>query len=192
MFSEKPSLWYSLTILWIVNLIPLYGVVFLGWKLFPIIFFYWLENIPIGFYNVLKMKKEGGKTGPIGFFIIQFGVFTTIHGFFIFGFFGPSTVSWIYVIFFLVSLFVSHGFSFFRNFIGSKEYLNTTSESQMFKPYGRVFITHLVIIFGAMLLNTYGQPIYPLFILIGLKVLIDTLAHILEHLNKSVVPQETM
>jgi hypothetical protein len=37
------------------NLVPIYGVVFLGWEVFPLLLLFWLENLIIGMYNVLKM-----------------------------------------------------------------------------------------------------------------------------------------
>lgn len=37
------------------NLLPLFGVVFLGWSTFNVVFLYWMENVVIGIINVLKM-----------------------------------------------------------------------------------------------------------------------------------------
>ncbi len=37
------------------NLLPLAGVLFLGWRAFDVVFLYWLENVVIGAINVLKM-----------------------------------------------------------------------------------------------------------------------------------------
>jgi hypothetical protein len=37
------------------NLLPLFGVLFLGWDTFSIIILYWAENVIIGAINVLKM-----------------------------------------------------------------------------------------------------------------------------------------
>ena len=39
----------------IVNLIPLFGALFLGWSLFSILIIYWLESAVIGFYTLIKM-----------------------------------------------------------------------------------------------------------------------------------------
>ena len=47
----------SLTVVFLVavNLIPLFGVLFLGWGLFPIMVLYWLENGIVGFFNLPKI-----------------------------------------------------------------------------------------------------------------------------------------
>ena len=37
------------------NLVPLFGVLFLGWDTFSIVVLYWFENVIIGVINVLKM-----------------------------------------------------------------------------------------------------------------------------------------
>jgi hypothetical protein len=38
-----------------VNILPLFGVLFLGWDAFAIVVLYWSENVVIGAINVLKM-----------------------------------------------------------------------------------------------------------------------------------------
>ena len=75
----------------IANAIPLLGVLFLGWDAFAIVLLYWAENLVIGFYNVLKIafarverpSQHLGKFFFIPFFILHFGGFTAVHGFFI-------------------------------------------------------------------------------------------------------------
>lgn len=80
----------------VANLLPLYGVAFLGWSVFYILLLYWSENVIIGFYNILKMaaaqggfdKKNTrgstpGKFMMIPFFIIHYGGFVGGHGLFI-------------------------------------------------------------------------------------------------------------
>lgn len=39
----------------LVNLFTIYGVIFLGWSLFAVLFLYWFEGLIIGFFNVFKM-----------------------------------------------------------------------------------------------------------------------------------------
>jgi hypothetical protein len=35
--------------------VPVFGVLWLGWELFPLVFVYWLENGVIGGFALLKM-----------------------------------------------------------------------------------------------------------------------------------------
>lgn len=46
---------WSVAALIAVNVLPLAGVMFLGWQAFDIVFLYWLENVVIGVINILKM-----------------------------------------------------------------------------------------------------------------------------------------
>ncbi|MFA6097825.1 MAG: DUF6498-containing protein [Candidatus Paceibacterota bacterium] len=206
-FSKKDTSSFSLIV---SNLAPLFGVIFFEWNLFSVIFLYWSENTVIGFYNIFKilMAKEsdtgekmsvlraGGMEIPMKskvntyghgkitiavFFIFHYGMFVLIHGVFVLGFFGklgnPSE-GFLYVLFFLL---LSHGFSFFENFIGKKEYLKTSPGRQMFQPYARVFVMHFVILVGGIVTMALGAPIFALLILIILKTIVDLLYHIEEH-----------
>lgn len=72
----------------IANAVPLFGCLFLGWDTGMILIIYWAENLVIGFYNVLKMMMIRGNGEPkffmIPFFIVHFGGFCAVHGFFVY------------------------------------------------------------------------------------------------------------
>lgn len=51
---DDPRRW-SVATLVAANVLPLFGVLFLGWRAFDVVFLYWLENVVIGVINVLKM-----------------------------------------------------------------------------------------------------------------------------------------
>jgi hypothetical protein len=95
---KKPSL--SIQALTVANLVPLIGVVFLGWDAAAIVLLYWIENLIIGFINVLKMilvkvespSRQFQKLFMIPFFCVHFGGFCAVHGFFLLTFFkmGPD------------------------------------------------------------------------------------------------------
>ena len=77
------------------NLIPLAGVFFFGWDVSFIVLLYWLENLIVGFYNILKMAtvKMTERTANlhklfvIPFFCIHYGGFCAVHGVFLTVFF---------------------------------------------------------------------------------------------------------
>ena len=50
----------ALIALIVANLIPLVGVLFLGWSVWQILIIYWLENGIVGLFNILKMQKAEG------------------------------------------------------------------------------------------------------------------------------------
>ena len=197
------------------NIIPLIGVMFFGWTLFSIMFLYWLENVVIGFFNVIRMMKaEGippkdikmnGKPATtamkgifIIFFIIHFGIFTAVHGMFVFVLFGSATepgfsqtipwsevasqdISILGITIALIMMIISHGISYRSNYIIKKEYKKISTAEQMFKPYGRVMVMHFVIIIGAFIIMGMGYSVISASILIIIKMLIDLFTHNGEH-----------
>lgn len=90
-------------------------------------------------------------------------------------------VNWSNVAIAAMALFLSHGASFFLNYIGKREYLTTSAMRQMFAPYSRVVMLHLTIIFGAFITAILGAPIGALLILVVLKTAFDLRLHLREH-----------
>jgi Family of unknown function (DUF6498) len=90
---QRPSL--SIVALTIANLVPLLGVFLLDWGAAAIVLLYWIENLIIGFFNILRMilvkvkttSKRFQKLFMIPFFCIHFGGFCAVHGFFLLTFF---------------------------------------------------------------------------------------------------------
>lgn len=75
----------ALAFLVAVNLIPIAGVLWLDWDLASIIILYWLENLVIGFYTLLKMLHLQGLVAlfPAAFFCLHYGAFCGVHGIFV-------------------------------------------------------------------------------------------------------------
>jgi len=69
----------------LANLIPVFGVVHLGWDVSAIIVLYWEENLIVGAFTLLKMLLAGGTSAlfPMLFFCVHYGLFWTIHGVFV-------------------------------------------------------------------------------------------------------------
>jgi hypothetical protein len=217
---ERLIAWYrvgssvgALVALVVANLIPLAGVVFLGWSVWQILIIYWLENGIVGAFNVLKMRRAqggGGRTSVAmtlngrradeqsrtwlsGFFCMHYGIFWFVHGVFVFTLplFGamatggePSAAMMpnpLVLAFAVVALFISHGLSYRFNFIGGDEYRRVSPAGQMFKPYGRLVVLHVTIIFGAIAISITGAAIAALAILVLLKIGLDIGLHLSEH-----------
>jgi len=188
------------------NMMVLYGLLFLGWGVFAMIFLFWMENLIIGVFNVFKMvlNRPGeaalwfGKLFMIPFFIVHYGMFTAVHGLFVLELFGPEPVKkmvhspfepepYFYVVehghfgYMLAFLIFSHAFSFVANYIMKAEYETTTLQRLMSAPYGRVVVLHLTVLFGGFLLLWLGSPLAGLVLLLGLKIVFDVFAHTREH-----------
>jgi len=218
--SIGEPLWTNVPLLalLVANAVPLFGVLFLKWDAFYVVLLYWAENLAVGFYNVLKMAfvkvshpaKHLGKLFMIPFFMVHYGGFTAVHGFFILAIFskgeqGPpmGNESWPCFFVFLqlllnvikhimstipptvrlavLSLFASHGISFIYNYLIKGEYTRTNLQKLMGQPYARVVIMHITILGGAFLTMALGSPVALLLILVGLKTIIDIKMHLWEH-----------
>lgn len=156
------------------------------------------QNLPI--FSLI------GRLFFIGFFTFHYGVFWIVHGLFVTLFFGRTmgmdagmlmsgAMGGGMSIGFeslsnlwprgmwgaLGAMFISHGSSFVRNYIGRDEFLTATPQKLMGEPYSRVVILHLTIMGGAFLVTQLQQPIYGLILLIGLKTGVDLWAHLREH-----------
>jgi hypothetical protein len=79
-----------------------------------------------------------------------------------------------------IALFISHGASFVLNYIGRGEYLTASPGGQMARPYARVVVLHLTIIFGAFVVALLGSPIGALLVLVVLKTIFDLGLHLRE------------
>src|SRR5205823_4388634 len=86
----------SALVLVAANLVPLAGVLFFGWSVFATLLLFWVENVIVGGFNVLRMLWAQpdnpliwvAKAGTIPFFIFHYGMFTTVHGVFVLTLFG--------------------------------------------------------------------------------------------------------
>ena len=57
LFKQRPLTWAgikkllpSITLMVMVNLIPLVGVIWFGWSVFALLILFWIENIIIGLF----------------------------------------------------------------------------------------------------------------------------------------------
>jgi len=104
---------------------------------------------------------------------------------------GFGEIVWSSVIIGAVALFISHGVSFFVNYLGQGEYLRRSAAAQMAAPYGRVVVLHLTIIFGAFAIAFLGAPILLLLVLVVGKTLFDLSLHLREHASALGSPAPT-
>jgi hypothetical protein len=182
----------------VANLLPLFGVLFLGWDAFSIVALYWVENIVIGGIHVLKMLvcRRQRSLLLIPFFALHYGFFCFIHGALILAIFdsqkfigSPADEVREFARLFteqhlwwaIAALAVSHLYSFAVNYIGQREYLQSSSKELMTAPYGRVMVLHVAILFGGWIAMGMGSNFGILFLLIVGKTLFDLSLHLREH-----------
>jgi hypothetical protein len=204
----------------VANAIPLFGALFLGWNVWMILIVYWLENGVVGVFNVLKMLRAEGDPGDtsgwtmngkpmnvvakgavVGFFVMHYGIFWAVHGVFVltlplFGSMGGEVdmlqgFDPLAIVLAVIALAISHGVSYWFNYLGRGEYKRTSAAGQMWAPYGRLVVLHITIIVGGLAISMTGAPAAVLAILVGLKTVLDIGFHLAQH-RKVTVPPETV
>lgn len=131
----------------------------------------------------------GAKLFMCGFFIVHFGTFMLVHGMFLgfmcgqfklisadIGFRGfLLSVKWA-----VLALLVSHGYSFFANYLRGGEYRTASLRVLMQQPYPRIVVMHLTILAGFFLVMLVGRSAGFLFLFTLLKTAADLKAHLRE------------
>ncbi len=195
----------------LANLIPVFGVLYLHWDVGSIVVLYWVENLIVGGYTLLKMLTVGQLRAipPALFFCVHYGGFCAIHGMFVLqltGFAGEVAAqahNWpgplVLVEMFIdlsrqvlaaappqflwacLSLLLSHGASFLLLFIGQQEFRQHTLKQLMNAPYRRIAILHIAVIAGGFLVQRAGSPLGLLLALVALKIFMDIMLHNRSH-----------
>lgn len=183
---------------------PVAGVLLWDWSVFALLALFWMENVLIGVFFALRMLCAdprdpalwAAKLFMVPFFCFHYGMFTAIHGVFVFSLFGGRAYSasglqvlepaaraarelglWLP----LAALLASHAFSFLWNYLYRGEFRRARLAELMAKPYGRVVVLHLTIIVGGIGVTALGSPLWALLVLLGLKIGLDLKAHLKEH-----------
>lgn len=201
----------SILFIVLANLVPLAGVLWYGWSVFALMVLFWIENVITGLFNVPRIIMAQGPSGPAeveingtarqlgqlglaAFFCVHYGIFTFGHGTFVFATMSDDHVSGRYGVedaftvigeyglsWAILALIISHGFSFFYNYLYRGEYKQADFARQMQRPYHRVIILHVTILLGGFLVSFMNKAIMGLVVLLGVKIFIDIKAHVLEH-----------
>jgi hypothetical protein len=134
----------------------------------------------------------------VPFFCFHYGMFTYVHGVFVFALFGgeagyrtgipfdtlDSAALAVDKLGFGVPVLVlasSHLFSFLWNYLLRGEYRCASLSEQMMKPYSRLVTLHIGILGGGFLITLLGSPGWALLLLVVLKTVFDMRAHLTEH-----------
>lgn len=195
------------------NMIPLIGVVFWEWRVFDVMLLFWLENVIIGLFNILKMSAWTIRTGfylavpLIAFFALHYGGFAFGHFVVLMALFGdiqpgdkvsmaffmtrPEFHTWGFYAAAL-GIFASHLFSFCANFLGRGEIAKTNALALMFQPYKRVVMLHVTLLMGGAAAQILKQPVWAMVLLVGLKIIFDLRAHRKSHREKESVLAENL
>ena len=190
------SVWLAVA----VNLVPLLGVLFLGWSTGVVLFLYWAENVVVGLVTLLKMfactgeETQFEKLRNMAFFFVHYGAFAVGHAVGLLVLVGldghadlpegeqppppePGSINPTWLALTLLGIVVSHLFDFYNDFLVRGEGRDKTSSDLLFRPYVRVVILHLVVVLGAFVCLKAGSPTPAVVMLVLLKTGIDLALH---------------
>lgn len=183
-----------------VNLVPPAGVLFLQWDIIDILIIYFAESAVIGFYNFLKIIATGIKDKTFyqiikkiwacfffpahysGMLILSGAMINLISSLLFSRSLEPILILkriWPAV----VSLTISHGYSFFKNYLFGGERQKAQVNKLMFQPYLRVGVMLLTVVLGTILIIRSGQRISLIIVLVIIKIIIDLASHLRERIK---------
>jgi len=188
----------AVALLLAANAVPLAGVLAWDWRVGDVVILYWIENVIIGLYNVLRIlavRPEGASAALLpaklfvaAFFTVHYGMFCLVHGIFLAAMFpvpgpGGAKLGIGGVVLEMLrepgllaavgALVASHGASFVRNFLGRGEFRSAQLRQLMHRPYGRIVVVHVFIIGAGFLLQSIEAPVAALAVFVALKTAID-------------------
>ena len=187
----------STAFLVVANLIPVIGVLFWGWDAFYLMMLFWCENVIIGFFGVLKALISGAGVFTSAFFAVHYGGFMFGHLMVLLALFANPAERGLadapmpeivldaiqnrVTLLPIVALFISHAWSFATNFLQTDERHNLSGAQAMAAPYRRMVITHIALLAGGFALESLGQPVAGLMVLVAMKIVLDVVFHRKEH-----------
>ena len=179
------------------NVVPLVGTVFFDWDIIHLLYLYWLESCIIGFFNLAKII-----TAKIDFTFQQ--VYLKIFATIFFCIHYPAMM-WVlmeaginliaklvfnrpltlemsikYTWSAMLSLFLSHGYSFYKNYIKDKEREQARVMKLLYMPYFRIGAMWVVLMGGLYFILKHKQPVFLIVILVILKIIADCFSHLKE------------
>ncbi len=85
----------------------------------------------------------------------------------------------------VIGLTISHGISFWENYILGQEYKSSSLKRLMHQPYQRIIVMHIAIIAGGIFVMKLNSPLPLLIILVLLKISFDLYLHKKSHKVKT-------
>lgn len=180
----------------IANLIPIGGVIWLGWDAIQLLFLFWTESLIVGVftYHRVRMAQGDRPAGPWltgtdraeGFFALHYGIFWFVHGVILIAFtmafaeLGGPAALWGSVVgsvdFWLAVLAVaiSHAMAFWYGWMKPQAWRNASPGRELFRPYGRLLALHMVMTLGlGVMISSGGDSTVVILILCIVKAIFD-------------------
>lgn len=184
---------FALVLLVAFNLIPLVGVLNWGWQSFELIFLYWMENLVIGAFSLVRMvvRPYGHAIDGVfpvllaPFFAFHYGFFCWGHGTFVVSLFGPEHLNGFdllattrevlarpHMLLALGALTLIQVMDWVRD-VRQRGFGADGVKDLMVAPYRRIVVLHVTILAAGFALGALDEPTVGLIILVGVKTASD-------------------
>ncbi len=180
---RSPLLWIDVALYLVL---PLAGLLWLGWDWRPIVLLYWLENVTIGGVTFIRLRRrakqgvDGGLGFPASFFLMHYGIFTAVHGVFVIVLiaimpvitrveatsFNPLWVVLAWVVATLVQWYAALR-------------ADPVPRASVGRAYARVLVLHAVVLGAVWLITALGLPSIVAIALVVLHAVVDIVAIVL-------------
>lgn len=186
--------------------LPLVGILFFGWDWRSVVLLYWFQNITVGLRTVIDLIRtrtppkptdttsltvngrpvSGGEKKPllIAFFIFHYGIFTAVHGAFVFlivfglfnGLFGTSAAqqdgSGLNLRGIVIVWAIGSAVQLVLGFLVPRA--NLPPMKALFSaPYSRIFVLHFTVLIGVGLILFFSWPPAAAILLVALQFVVD-------------------
>ncbi len=203
------------------NCVPIIGVLYFDWSLFSVLIGYWVETAVIGIFTLIKImylaKISVSKQRMVMLTMQTFAVFSSCIGFMAAHLFlimaiisivpggdGWTGLSLFYnstqeIFVMLITLSISHGYSFYHYFIrggeaaqieksmGVTDIIGSRTSQRILKTLmHRIFTTHVVLIVGIFILVFTKSAIAFSVVFILVKIAVDLKFHKKKHRPETV------
>jgi hypothetical protein len=189
--TKKSRVKLTLFTIIVSNLLPVFGILFLGWSMGSVMILYVIENVIVGFFTVLKMvfvrvdlRSVVGKLTLIPFFCVHFGGFCVGHAALVIALFGPKPPqSWHWQTLLselsipILGMFISYSIYFVQHYLRNGAYKYATLYQLMYEPYPRLMLLHFGLIVSGFLVVLLGSPIWAVLMIVGLKTGAEVVAY---------------
>lgn len=187
---------WTIGLILIGNLIPVFGVAVLGWDAALILLLYWSENVVVGLLTLPRIvRARGDRTGKEGspgangcFFAVHYGVFCIGHLVFamvlandlakvdgqgdVWGRTFGDRGFWLAV----AAIAILHLVQQVRDWWMIRAWRDASPIMEMFRPYGRIAVLHVTVLFGAWLMLELKAPAWTVLLLCVGKAVVELAA----------------
>ena len=172
------------------------GIVFFDWPTFTVLALYWLENVIVGAFTVVRILAAGARTeaylGALAgavFFTLHYGFFCFLHGVFVAVLFGgiATTAGLLDPVLLMIgrvagdrigalvvaAMVVAAAADAWRAWREVDSGEGRSVGGIMSSPYGRIVVLHVVLIGGGFLVQALRLPALAALLLVAFKLVYD-------------------